>query len=134
MSYIEAIQSQINRLNLESELNIITNYCHGVARECGWWNDPATGEPLQKNVGELLCLVHSEISEAMEGHRKGLMDDHLTHRSMIEVELADALIRILDMSGGLGLDVPGAVVEKLRYNTTRNDHKPEVRANGGKAY
>lgn len=134
MSYIEAIQNQINRLNLESELNILTRYCHGVARECGWWNDPTTGAPLQKNVGELLCLVHSEVSEAMEGHRKGLMDDHLKQRPMIEVELADALIRILDMSGGLGLDVPGAVVEKLRYNTSRQDHKPEVRANGGKAY
>ena len=52
-------------------------------------------EKKDRNVGELLCLIHSEISEAMEGARKDLMDTHLTHRSMMEVELADAIIRIL---------------------------------------
>ena len=88
-----------------------------------------------KNVGELLCLVHSEISEAMEGHRKRLMDDKLPHRTMLEVELADAAIRIFDMAGGLGLDVAGAIAEKLQYNATRADHKIENRqALGGKKF
>lgn len=101
----------------------------------GWWSDPKTGERKDRNVGELLCLVHSEISEAMEGHRKGLMDDKLPHRPMIEVELADAVIRILDMAGGLGLDLGGAVAEKLEVNRHRADHKPENRVKaGGKAY
>ena len=80
----------------------------------------------------MLCV--SELAEAMEGDRKDLMDDHLPHRKMLEVELADAVIRILDMSGGLGLDVAGAIAEKLEYNTERSDHKPENRANGGKKY
>ena len=96
------------------------------------------GYPLIKptrNVPELLCLVHSEISEAMEGHRKMLSDDKLPHRSMLEVELADAVIRIFDMSGGLGLDVAGAIAEKLHYNSTRADHKVENRrAVGGKQF
>lgn len=100
-----------------------------------WWTDLATGKPLKRNVGELLCLIHSEISEAMEGHRKGLMDDKLPHRRMIEVELADAMIRILDVSAGLGFDLGGAVMEKLAYNAIREDHKPEARlAEGGKKY
>jgi NTP pyrophosphatase (non-canonical NTP hydrolase) len=100
-----------------------------------WWKSLETGEPIQRNIGELLCLVHSEISEAMEGHRKGLMDDKLPHRPMIEVELADAVIRIFDMAGGLGLDLGGAFQEKMAYNAVRADHKHENRkAAGGKKY
>jgi NTP pyrophosphatase (non-canonical NTP hydrolase) len=100
-----------------------------------WWTDLQTGQLYDRNVGELLCLVHSEISEAMEGHRKDLPDDHLPHRSMFEVELADALIRILDMAGAMGLDIGGAFDEKRAYNATRADHRPEARlAAGGKRY
>ncbi len=86
-------------------------------------------------VAEKLCLSHSEVSEAMEGYRKGLQDDHLPHRSMLEVELAYAVIRIADLAGALGLDLGGAIAEKLRYNQQRADHKPENRAKeGGKAF
>jgi hypothetical protein len=100
-----------------------------------WWIDLHTGEPVERNVGEMLALVHSEISEALEGHRKNLMDDKLSHRPMIEVELADAIIRILDMGKGLGLDVAGAVVEKCEFNTTRVDHSREARLqDNGKKY
>ena len=55
------------------------------------------------------------------------MDDKLPHRSMLEVELADAVIRICDMCGGLGLDLEGAIYEKLEYNKNRADHKLENR-------
>ena len=83
----------------------------------------------------MLCLVHSEISEAMEGHRKCLMDSHLPHRPQIEVELADAIIRILDIGAGLKLDIGGAVEDKTAYNRLRADHSREVRmAEGGKSY
>lgn len=71
------------------------------------------------NVGEKLMLICSEIGEAIEAHRKNKMDDHLPERPGLEVELADALIRILDLSSGLGLDIGGAVVEKLKYNRSR---------------
>lgn len=107
--------------------SILTSLCHGQAKVAGWWNDIHTGEPLQRNVGELLCLVHSEISEAMEGYRKNLMDDKLPDRQMIEVELADAVIRIADLCGYLRLDLGGAIADKLHYNATRADHKPENR-------
>jgi hypothetical protein len=71
----------------------------------------------------------------MEGYRKGLMDDKLPHRKMIEVELADAVIRCFDLAGALGLDLAGAMAEKLAYNAMRADHKPENRAaEGGKKF
>lgn len=92
-----------------------------------WWHDIHTGEPLQRNKGEQLMLIVSEIAEAMEGVRKGLMDDKLPHRTMEEVEMADALIRILDYCAGHGLDIDGAYQEKMAYNATREDHKHENR-------
>ena len=104
--------------------------CHGASKAAGWWNDLHTGEPLpltQERVGDKLMLIVTEIAEAKEGHRKGLMDTHLPHRSMIEVELADAVIRIADLAGALGLDLAGAVVDKLAYNANRPDHKVENR-------
>lgn len=100
-----------------------------------WWHDIETGERLQRNRGEQLMLVVSEIAEAMEGERKDLMDDKLPHRKMAEVELADAVIRILDYAAGHGYDIGGALVEKCEYNLTRHDHSVEARkASGGKKW
>jgi NTP pyrophosphatase (non-canonical NTP hydrolase) len=129
---------------------ILVDVCHGASARAGWWKDKdgfdlkaVINNPvgtLEKSfsgalVAQKLCLVHSEISEAMEGHRKGLMDDKLPTRPMIEVELADALIRICDLAGALRLDLSGAIADKLAFNATREDHKPENRQKaGGKAY
>src|ERR1700687_1476443 len=83
----------------------------GAAFNAGWWTDLKTGDDLRaaNNVPEKLMLIVSEIAEAMEGHRKNLMDDKLPHRKMIEVELADAIIRIFDLAGAKGYDVAGAI-------------------------
>lgn len=116
--------------------DVINELCRKVhVANKKWWIDLETGQPLKKNIGELLMLVTSELSEALEGHRKDLMDDKLPHRKMFEVELADAVIRIFDIAGGLELDLGGAYAEKMQYNSVREDHKHEARKlAGGKKY
>ena len=99
-----------------------TALCHGLARNAGWW--PAEG----RNDGELIALMHSELSEALEGLRKNSQDDHIPHRKSVEVELADTIIRIFDYAGARGLDLGGAMIEKLAYNANRADHKAAARA------
>lgn len=125
--------------------------CHGAAYTAGWWTHAKSGYNLKRVVqkpegpleellagaliGQKLALIHSEVSEGMEGDRKGLMDDKLPHRPMLEVELADAVIRIMDLAGAKGYDLGGAIAEKMAYNAHRPDHKKEAReAAGGKAY
>lgn len=142
-------------------VHALTTTCHELSSVSGWWNRrmpnvpkhvrpslekllneagypigaPMTPTEIEFTVPEKLCLTHSELSEAMEGHRKGRMDDHLPHRPALEVELADAVIRIADLAGALNLDLAGALIEKLGYNQQRADHKPEHRAaEGGKVY
>lgn len=66
-----------------------------------------------------IMLVVTELSEAVEGLRKDLMDDKVPSRRMVEVELADALIRLLNISQWCGYDIAGAAIEKSRYNETR---------------
>lgn len=114
-------------------LNELAGIVHRANKK--WWIDLHTEQPITRNVGELLMLVTSELAEAMEGHRKNLRDDKLPHRSMFEVEIADAVIRLFDIAAGMGLDLGGAFIEKMAYNAAREDHKPENRKlPGGKAY
>ena len=125
--------------NLQKEI-------HDSNAVAGWWTDLTSGTNLVEEarngtrlgkaiVAEKLCLIHSEVSEAVEASRKNLMDDKLTHRKGVEVELADAVIRILDLAGALELDLAGAIQEKLMYNQSREDHKIENRQKpNGKSY
>lgn len=150
-------------LGTATSLNSLSKEIHESNVSAGWWTDLKYDDKIKtlmdrgfdeptainilealgltrstlktRNVGELLKLVVSELSEAMEGHRKNLMDDKLPHRKMFEVEIGDAFIRLFDIAGAFNLDLDGAIEEKRAYNKERKDHKIENRlAEGGKAY
>lgn len=95
--------------------------CHAIARSKGWWEE-------DKNDGEAIALMHSELSEALEGLRKPGPSDKIPEFSQVEEELADTVIRILDYSEARNLRLYDAILAKCDYNTGR-EHK-----HGGKKF
>jgi hypothetical protein len=116
-----------------SRLTDFANAVHSANEK--WWVNIETGEPLKRNIGELLMLVNTELAEALEGHRKSLMDDHLPQFKMFDVEIVDALIRLFDIAGAMIPDLDAIYVAKMEYNANREDHKIENRRKAdGKKY
>ena len=114
-------------------MNTIAKQIYEANKAKGFWDK-------ERNVGELLMLVVSELGEAMEAHRKGkftqplqlawffatldkshaiqeVFPDHI--KDTFEDEIADAIIRLLDLSAGLGIDIEGHIKAKLEYNKSR---------------
>lgn len=124
-------------LSFATAINNMRDVCHKASYDAGWWHDK-DGNHFKENpyaFSNKLMLIVTELAEACEGDRKGLMDDKLPHRLMTEVELADAMHRLMDLAGAYDLDIGGALVEKMAYNKTRQDHSKEHReAEGGKRY
>ena len=104
-------------------LNELAEICHESNRK--FWFLP-DGTPIVRNKGELMMLMVSEIAEAFDATRHDLMDDKLPSRHGAEVELGDAVIRILDYAAAFGYDLDGAIEEKLTYNRIRQDHVEEA--------
>jgi len=89
-----------------SQINSFIAECHGIAKEKGWWDIP-------RSDGELIALMHSELSEALEAMR-----NHGTKGNIAE-ELADCCIRIFDYCGAKEIDLQKSLREKIKYNKTR---------------
>jgi NTP pyrophosphatase (non-canonical NTP hydrolase) len=81
-------------------------------RARGFWDG-------ERNKGEMIALIHSELSEALEGLRKDNTSDKLPLHTAEEEEMADAVIRILDYAAGFGLNIGQAIASKLEYNANR---------------
>jgi NTP pyrophosphatase (non-canonical NTP hydrolase) len=117
-------------------LNKLSEQIYAANKEKGFWDE-------ERNVGETLMLVVTELAEAMEVHRKtgdirldsaametvsGVSEDHFSSTFVMLAkdtfgdEIADALIRLFDLAGGFGIDLDFHVSQKLRYNATR-EHK-----------
>ena len=86
-----------------------------TAKSKGWHDQP-------REMGTILCLIHGEVSEAMEADRRQEGWDRVTE------ELADVCIRIFDLCGSLNLNLEKAIVEKMEFNKGRS-YK-----HGGKSY
>ena len=143
-----------NKEELSSIINDLSQSIYKHNSEVGWWDDldlkrglidriskndklsEDTKSEVLDNINTSitlikilkLALIHSEISEALEGLRKDLKDDHLSQYDMFAVELADALIRILDLAGAFNIPIGNIMVEKWEYNTKRVDHTREHRS------
>lgn len=108
------------------DLAAIQTRCHRQSVEAGWWTGYNPGDPTF--LAMKIALIHSEISEALEAMRISSVSSHLPECSGLEEELADAVIRVLDLAGMMEFDLESTILEKLRYNKTRLDHQAEARA------
>ena len=98
------------------DLNKFAGKVHENAQNHGWYEE-------ERSFGELIALCHSELSEALEEYRKGkkenetyFVDDKIKG---IPSELADVIIRILDMCGLYEIDIEEILIAKHRYNISK---------------
>lgn len=106
-----------SRTQFNRSINLACARAYHNSKAHGFWNAPDTDGVLFKL--SRIALMHSELSECLEGVRKDLPDDHLPNRSMEVAELADVLIRAFDYAGAYNLPLGEVILEKMKYNEGR---------------
>jgi NTP pyrophosphatase (non-canonical NTP hydrolase) len=100
----------------DTSISSLIREAHQNAINKGWYEEP-------RAFGELIALIHSEASEALEDHRNGRGFREIYYEGDkpcgIPTELADVVIRIFDLCGYLGIDLEEAIRIKMAYNATR---------------
>lgn len=97
--------ANLNKWGFPLTVTFLMQKAHSNAKEKGFWDQP-------REFGTMIALIHSELSEALEGHRKNDMAN-------VAEELADVAIRLGDLCGGLGIDLESAILAKMDKNKAR---------------